>query len=99
MSLRAVVRRNIIKTVCRVGLWSLFTALGAYSLFPVLQRLWRAGCKQDYKATRTSLTDRSDSLSAKQSCPAVIEVAPDNETYTAPTQNCCHTTLEGAILL
>ncbi|CAE7552744.1 unnamed protein product [Symbiodinium pilosum] len=39
-SLRAVVRRNVIKTVCRVGLWSLFTALGAYWFFPTLQRLW-----------------------------------------------------------
>jgi len=40
MSLKAVVRRNVIKTVCRVGLWSAFTALGAYLLFPSLQKFW-----------------------------------------------------------
>ena len=38
--LREVVRRNVVKTVCRVGLWSLFTGLGAYWLFPACQRLW-----------------------------------------------------------
>jgi len=38
--LREVVRRNVVKTVCRVGLWSLFTGLGAYWLFPAGQKLW-----------------------------------------------------------
>lgn len=40
-SLRVVVRKNVIKTVCRVGLWSVFTAAGAYVLYPSLQQfLW-----------------------------------------------------------
>eukprot|EP00435_Cladocopium_sp_Y103_P026506 s701_g6.t1 len=39
--LKVVVRKNVLKTVCRVGLWSVFTAAGAYLFYPSLQQfLW-----------------------------------------------------------
>ncbi|CAJ1404157.1 unnamed protein product [Effrenium voratum] len=47
--LRVTVRNNVKMTVCRVGLWSIFTGLGAYLLYPSLQQcLWVAltGTKQ-----------------------------------------------------
>eukprot|EP00434_Breviolum_minutum_P010153 symbB.v1.2.008961.t1/scaffold508.1/size221222/10 len=37
-NLKVVVRKNVIKTICRVGLWSAFTAAGAYFLYPSLQQ-------------------------------------------------------------
>ena len=36
--LRVTVRNNVKMTVCRVGLWSIFTGLGAYLLYPSLQQ-------------------------------------------------------------
>lgn len=39
--LKVVVRKNVLKTVCRVGLWSVVTAAGAYLFYPSLQQfLW-----------------------------------------------------------
>ena len=36
--LKVVVRKNVLKTVCRVGLWSVVTAAGAYLFYPSLQQ-------------------------------------------------------------